>query len=199
MTIAWSQIDVDNGALMRDLAFNLLHSRWIYALPMPLFFALSGTLVYEWFSAFDESAAIAANFVVSAIVLLPVAALSRGAGALSPLNEQSARAILMLLAGTLAAAVAGRVIYQKALTATKNDNGYVTMYFLLIPGISALISLPLSTWIPTLKFVPDPLFVVGMGCVSGPLALLSLSTRSRRSASVRAFLWRRLRTEQRKA
>ena len=42
--------------------------------------------------------------------------------------------------GTLAAAAAGRVFYQLSLTATRNDNGYVTMFFLLIPGISSLIS-----------------------------------------------------------
>ena len=35
------------------------------ALPMPIFFALSGTLVYDWFARFDEGAAIAANFLVS--------------------------------------------------------------------------------------------------------------------------------------
>ena len=74
MAIAWSQIDLDPQAVVS----SLLHSRWIYALPMPAFFALSGTLVYEWFSDFDEAAAIGANFVVSAIVLLPVALVSSG-------------------------------------------------------------------------------------------------------------------------
>jgi hypothetical protein len=32
---------------------------------------LSGTLVFEWFSELDEQAAIAANFVVSSLVLIP--------------------------------------------------------------------------------------------------------------------------------
>ena len=79
--------------------------------------------------------------------------------------------------GTLAAAAAGRIFYQLSLTATRNDNGYVTMFFLLIPGISALISLPLSRWIPTLTFVPGPTFVIGMACVSAPLVVLSLGVR----------------------
>jgi hypothetical protein len=43
---------------------------------MPAFFALSRTLVYHWFSDFDEPAAIAANFVVSSFVLIPVAAMT---------------------------------------------------------------------------------------------------------------------------
>ena len=48
--------------------------------------------------------------------------------------------------GTLAASAAGQVFYKMALTATKNDNGYVTMFFLLIPALSALISFMLSHW-----------------------------------------------------
>ncbi len=178
MAIAWSQIDADNQALARDVLSNLLHSRWIYALPMPVFFALSGTLVFEWFSAFDEKAAIAANFVVSAIVLLPLAAVVSGFDVPSarPI-EPSAGAVALLIAGTLAAAAAGRVSYQRALTATRNDNGYVTMFFLLIPGISAFVSLPLSKWIPSLTFFAGPVFAIGLGCVSAPLAVLAFFTR----------------------
>jgi hypothetical protein len=177
MMIAWSQIDVDNRILVRDVFHDALHSRWIYALPMPVFFALSGTLVYQWFSDFDECAAIGANFVVSAIFLLPVAAISFGLYRPSHLSEQSLAAILMLFAGTLAAAVVGRVFYQLALTATNNDNGYVTMFFLLIPGISALFSLPVSRWVPALIFLPSPGFFVGMAGVSAPLAFLAFSSR----------------------
>jgi hypothetical protein len=182
MAIAWSQIDVDNRVLTHDVIFNLVHSRWIYALPMPAFFALSGTLVYEWFPDFDERAAISANFAVSATLLMPAAAISLEFERQSSLTEQSAAAIAMLLVGTLAAAAAGRLFYQLALTATRNDNGYVTMFFLLIPGISALISLPLSRWIPTLTFVPGPAFVLGLACVSLPLALLSFVSRRARTA-----------------
>ena len=65
MAIAWSQIDVERNELMRDVLKSALHSKWIYALPTPIFFALSGTLVFKWFSEFGEEAAIAANFAVS--------------------------------------------------------------------------------------------------------------------------------------
>jgi hypothetical protein len=44
-------------------------------------------------------------------------------------------AVLLLLIGTLAAAAAGRVFYQVALTVTYNDNGFVTMFFLLVPPL----------------------------------------------------------------
>lgn len=177
MAIAWSQIDLDNRSLANEVLHSLVHSRWIYALPMPAFFALSGTLVFEWFSDFDEAGAIGANFVVSALVLLPVAAVRAGQPAAAPFDERSLAAIALLLIGTLAAAAAGRVSYQLALTATRNDNGYVTMFFLMIPGISALISVPLSRWIPTLNFIPGPAFVLGMACVSAPLAVLSIGSR----------------------
>ncbi len=80
MAIAWSQIDVDSKVLARDVLESFLHSKWIYALPMPAFFALSGTLVYRWFSEFDETAAIAANFVVSSLFLIPLAAFTTGFG-----------------------------------------------------------------------------------------------------------------------
>ncbi|RBP04152.1 hypothetical protein DFR50_14025 [Roseiarcus fermentans] len=178
MAIAWSQIDADGEVLLRDLIASLLHSKWIYALPMPVFFALSGTLVYEWFSDYDEAGAIGANFVVSALVLLPIAAIRSGLGQeASRLSEQSASAIVLLLAGTLAASAAGRLFYQLALTSTKNDNGTVTMFFLLIPAISALISWPLSRWIPTLSFIPGPVFAAGMALVSAPLIVLSFISR----------------------
>ena len=76
MAIAWSQIEVDNHALAQDVIASLFRCKWVYALPMPAFFALSGTLVYEWFSDYDEAGAIGANFAVSALVLLPAAAIS---------------------------------------------------------------------------------------------------------------------------
>ena len=176
MAIAWSQIDGDSKVLARDVLYSFIHSKWIYALPMPAFFALSGTLVYQWFSDFDETAAIAANFVVSSAVLIPLAAVTTDFGQAPRLGEDSTLAILLLLVGTLASSAAGRVSYQMALTATKDDNGYVTMFFLLIPALSAIISLMLSRWIPGLRFIPGPLFFFGMALVTIPLLLLSLTT-----------------------
>jgi hypothetical protein len=149
---------------------------------MPAFFALSGTLVYEWFSDFAESAAIAANFVVSATILIPAAAIGSSFTRPLQLTEEKAAAIGLLFLGTLAAAAAGRLFYQMALSATKNDNGYVTMFFLLIPGITALISLALSRWVPTLTFVSGPGFVLGMACVSGALVILAFFSRRREIA-----------------
>ncbi len=183
MAIAWSQMKVDDHALAQDVIASLLRCKWIYALPMPAFFALSGTLVYEWFSDYDEAAAIGANFTVSALVLLPAAAISTTLGQASHVSEQSALAVVMLLAGTLAASAIGRLFYQLALTETKNDNGAVTMFFLLIPAISALISWPLSRWVPNLSFIPGPAFVVGMALVSAPLLVLSLVSRRDWSAA----------------
>ena len=176
MAIAWSQIDVDSKVLARDVLHSFIHSKWIYALPMPALFALNGTLVYRWFSDFDEPAAIAANFVVSSLVLIPIAALTSDFGQASRLSQPSTMAVLLLLLGTLAGSAAGRVFYQMALTATKDDNGYVTMFFLLIPALSSLISFMLSWWIPGLQFVASAMFFVGVALVTISLFLLSLTS-----------------------
>ena len=175
MAIAWSQIDVESNVLLHDVLKSAMHSKWIYAIPTPIFFALSGTLVFKWFSEFDEQAAVAANFVVSSFVLIPVALVMSDFGRQSRLNEESTIAILLLLAGTLANSAAGRVFYQKALTATQNDNGYVTMFLLLMPALSALISFPLSRWIADLRFISAPPFFIGMALVTIPLLALSLA------------------------
>jgi drug/metabolite transporter (DMT)-like permease len=176
VAIAWSQIDIDSKILARDVIESFIHSKWIYALPMPALFALSGTLVYRWFPEFDESAAIAANFVVSSLVLIPIAALTSDFGQAPHLSQPSTMAVLFLFVGTLAGSAAGRVFYQMALTATKDDNGYVTMFFLLIPALSALISFVLSRWIPGLQFTASILFIVGTALVTIALGLLSLAS-----------------------
>jgi drug/metabolite transporter (DMT)-like permease len=177
MAIAWSQIDVDSKILARDVLESFIHSKWIYALPMPAFFALSGTLVYRWFSDFDETAAIAANFVVSSLVLIPLAALTSNFGQALHSTQPPTVAVLLLLLGTLAGSAAGRVFYQMALTATKDDNGYVTMFFLLIPALSSLLSFMLSWWIPGLQFVPSAMFFVGLALVTIALLMLWLASR----------------------
>jgi hypothetical protein len=173
MAIAWSQIKSSNSVVARGVLESIMHSHWIYAIPMPVFFALSGTLVFKWFSKFDEGAAIAANFVVSALILIPATVVMSDINPVSYMKEESTVAILLLLLGTLASSAAGRVFYQIALTATDNDNGFVTMFFLLIPVISSLISIPLSWWIPTLQVIVGPLFVFGMALVTIPLFVFS--------------------------
>ena len=176
MAIAWSQIDVDNKVLAREVLESFIHSKWIYALPMPAFFALSGTLVYRWFSDFDETAAIAANFAVSSLILIPLAAFTTGFGQALQSTQPPTVAVLLLMLGTLAGSAAGRVFYQMALTATEDDNGYVTMFFLLIPALSSLISFMLSRWIPGLQFVPSAMFFVGLALVTISLLMLWLAS-----------------------
>jgi membrane protein implicated in regulation of membrane protease activity len=63
-----------------------------------------------------------------------------------------------------------------ALTATEDDNGYVTMFFLLIPALSSLISFMLSWWIPGLQFVPSAMFLVGLALVTISLLMLWLAS-----------------------
>jgi drug/metabolite transporter (DMT)-like permease len=176
MTVAWSQIDSSNELLFKDVVESILHSRWAYAIPMPIFFALSGTLVGRWFSQFDEAATIAANFVVSAFILIPTTLLISYLHPGPSVDEQKMSAVLLLLLGTLAAAAAGRVFYQVALTATHNDNGFVTMFFLLVPALSCLISVPLSWWIPELRFIARPAFFVGLLLITAPLILFLLKS-----------------------
>jgi drug/metabolite transporter (DMT)-like permease len=176
MIVAWSQIDASNDLLLRDLVDSVLHSRWAYAIPMPIFFALSGTLVGQWFSEYDEAATIAANFVVSAFILIPVTLFISHLHANFALDDQELSAILLLLLGTLAASAAGRVFYQVALTSTHNDNGFVTMFFLLIPALSSLITVPLSWLVPDLRFVIGPLFFLGLGMITIPLVLFLLKS-----------------------
>jgi len=162
MIVAWSQMDNSNGALLQDLAKDFLRRTWMYAIPVPIFFALSGTLVGHWFSQFDEAATIAANFVVSALILIPSTVVLSYLEPPLPFGVEATDAVLLLMLGTLASAAAGRVFYQVALTATGNDNGFVSMFFLLVPGLSALVSVPLSRWIPVLRFGADPMFFFGL-------------------------------------
>jgi drug/metabolite transporter (DMT)-like permease len=187
MAIAWSQIDVDSKVLARDVLESFIHSKWIYALPMPAFFALSGTLVYRWFSEFDETAAIAANFAVSSLILIPLAAFTTGFGQALHSTQPPTVAVLLLLLGTLAGSAAGRVFYQMALTATEDDNGYVTMFFLLIPALSSLISFMLSWWIPGMQFVPSAMFFVGLALVTISLLMLCLASRRKSEDSDSLF------------
>jgi drug/metabolite transporter (DMT)-like permease len=169
MIVAWSQIDQSNDLMLKDLIESVFHSRWAYAIPMPIFFALSGTLIGKWFADFEESAIIAANFVVSGMVLIPATILIGHWHTAPAIDGDAKFAILLLLIGTLAAAAAGRVFYQVALTATHNDNGFVTMFFLLVPALSALITVPLSWWIKDLRFVIGPMFFVGLVLITAPL------------------------------
>jgi drug/metabolite transporter (DMT)-like permease len=175
MLIAVSQVNDAKGASFSELLESLVHGSWKYAIPIPIFFALSGTLVGRWFRGFDEAGSIAANFVVSAGILIP-AALIMGGRPL-PSGSEGNFAALLLVVGTLAAGAAGRVVYQMALTATENDNGFVTMFFLFVPGLSSLISFVLSSWISDLHFAAGAMFFVGLALVAVPLFVFSMKSR----------------------
>jgi drug/metabolite transporter (DMT)-like permease len=174
MIVAFSQIQTDSSTLKRDLLYSLFHSRWALALPMPIFFALSGTLVYKWFKDYDEGAAISANFIVSAAVLIPATLFVAHGSILPRLSSADTPAIFMLLIGTLASSAAGRVFYQSALSATHNDNGFVTMFFLAIPVISAIVTWSLSLWITDLRLQLSLRFFEGLLLVVAPLIVFSL-------------------------
>ena len=180
MMVAISQIETDASTLTRDLVYSLFHRRWALAIPMPVFFALSGALVYKWFRAYDEGAAVAANFLVSAAALIPVAAFFAHGSIVPPMDERNVSALLLLLIGTLASSASGRIFYQLALKATQNDNGFVTMFFLAIPVLSAILTWPLSFWIPGLTIRSPPSFWIGMALVTAPLVVFSKATIQKR-------------------
>jgi drug/metabolite transporter (DMT)-like permease len=173
MIVAWSQMDNSSGHLLEEIIGNFWRRTWMYAIPVPIFYALSGTLVGHWFSDFDEGATIAASFVVSSVILIPATIIMSSLRPTVVIDGPTMYAILLLMLGTLAAAAAGRVFYQVALRNTGNDNGFVTMFFLLIPGITALISIPLSWWIADLRFIVDPLFFLGLALITASLFLFS--------------------------
>lgn len=175
MLIAASQLNDAKGTSLSELLDSFVHGSWKYAIPIPIFFALSGTLVGQWFRGFDEAASIAANFVISAGILIPATLVMGGWPV--PSGSGSNFAALMLLAGTLAAGAAGRVFYQIALTTTDNDNGFVTMFFLFVPGLSSLISLVLSSWISDLHFTAGSMFLVGLALIAAPLFVFSMKSR----------------------
>jgi drug/metabolite transporter (DMT)-like permease len=174
MIVTWSQTDNSSG---ESLAQAILHGSWYYAVPLPIFFALSGTLVGRWFSKFEEPASIAVMFVLSAVILIPGALLVSYLRSESYTNQADLPAIALLLLGTVFAAAAGRVVYQMALTATNNDNGFVSMFLLLVPAVTCLVSIPMSWWIPELKIVAGPAFFLGLLLIAAPLfAFFSLQS-----------------------
>ena len=174
MTVAWSQIGQADRPDLGQLADSAMHGTWLYAVPVPICTALGGTLVCKWFSRYDESATIAANFLVSTLFLVPAAGLLLYLR--SELHFDQVLPIILMITGTVVAASIGRVVYQIALSVTENDNGFVTMFFLLIPVLTALISLVLSWWIPDLHFAVSLMFYVGLAAVSASLLFFSLKS-----------------------
>jgi drug/metabolite transporter (DMT)-like permease len=172
--VAWSQVGEANQPDLSQLAESAMHGTWLYAIPVPICSALGGTLVCKWFAKYDESAAIAANFFISVLVLIPVAGFILCWR--SDVNFGQIVPVILMIAGTIVAASVGRVLYQIALGVTGNDNGFVTMFFLLIPALTALISIPLSWWISDLHFAVSWMFYVGLVVVSASLLFFSLKS-----------------------
>ncbi|HXE25932.1 MAG TPA: hypothetical protein VN637_13675 [Roseiarcus sp.] len=174
MAVAWSQLGDRGMSTVGELADNFVHGSWVYAIPVPLCSALGGTLVGKWFGAYDESAAIAANFLTANVILIPgCLALLAWRG---ELQFEQLPAMALMVFGTIVAASVGRVVYQIALTVTGGDNGFVTMFLNLVPALTALISLALSHWIADLHFVIDPMFFLGSAVIAASLALFSFKS-----------------------
>ena len=174
MLVAWSQVGEANRPDLSQLADSAMHGTWLYAIPVPICTALGGTLICKWFAKYDESAAIAANFCVSAVILIPVVGFFLYWR--SDLHFGQVVAVILMIAGTIIAASVGRVLYQIALSVTGADNGFVTMFFLLIPALTALISFALSWWISDLHFAVSWMFYVGLVVVSTSLLFFSLKS-----------------------
>ena len=175
MAVAWSQLPEAGRPTMGELAQNLLHSGSLYAVPVPICTALGATLIHRWFAKYDEAAAIAANFFVANVILIPATVLILYSRSELQFGDQFA-AIGLMITGTIIAASVGRIFYQVALTVTGGDNGFVTMFFNLVPALTALVSLVMSYWIAALHFAVDPIFFVGLGLIAASLTVFSLQS-----------------------
>ena len=174
MTVAYSQAPGESSGLAGMLA----RGSWYFAIPVPMFTALSGTLVGLWFKDRRDSAAIAAALIVPACALIPATSLYlliHGDG-----FGFDVKAAALLVAGAVSAAAVGRLLYQLALSRTGQDNGFVTMFFLLGPALSGLYSWALSPWIATARFNANPSYFAGLAVTAA--ALFYFVSRARRNA-----------------
>jgi hypothetical protein len=85
-------------------------------------------------------------------------------------------AIVLLVIGTITAASIDRVFYQIALSATGEDNGFVSMFLNLVPALSALLSFLLSFWIADLRFRANWLYFGGLLLIAASLFIFSLKS-----------------------
>ena len=150
------------------------------ALPVPVLWALSGSFVGKWFSDFDDSACIAVTFAMAAAIVIPIALAVAYSRSGLQISADALPAVALLAVGTILATGVGRVVYQKSLTVTDNNNGFVSIFFLLIPAFTCLLSLGMSPWIEELKFTIGPMFFVGLLLIAAPILVFSF--KSQRSA-----------------
>jgi drug/metabolite transporter (DMT)-like permease len=174
MAVAWSQLGDAGKPTLGQLANNFLEGSWVYAIPIPLCSALGGTLVGKWFGKYNESAAIAANFVFANVILIPSCLVLLAWR--DELTFAQLPAMILMIVGTILASSIGRVVYQISLTVTGGDNGFVTMFWNLVPALTALVSLTLSHWIPDEHFVMDGTFFLGSALIGASLLLFSLKS-----------------------
>ena len=151
MTIAlWSQVGEVNRPVLSKLAESAMHGTWLFAIPVR-----SARRWEERWSA-NGSPNTTSPLPSRRISLSQLFVLIPTAGCIlywrSELNFGQVIPVILMVAGTIVAASVGRVLYQIALSVTGNDNGFVTMFFLPIPALTALISIPLSWWISDLHF-----------------------------------------------
>ena len=85
-------------------------------------------------------------------------------------------AVALMIVGTIIAASIGRIFYQISLTVTGGDNGFVTMFWNLVPALTALISFAMSWWIADLHFAADPMFFLGLALIAASLTIFSLKS-----------------------
>ena len=175
MAVAWSQIGEASRPTIGELADNFLHGSWIYAVPVPICTALGGTLIAKWFAKYQESAAVAANFFVANVVLIPATVLILYRRSELEFDAQFV-AVALMIAGTIIASSVGRILFQISLTVTGGDNGFVTMFWNLVPALTALVSLAMSWWIADLHFAVDPVFFLGLALIAASLMLFSLKS-----------------------
>jgi hypothetical protein len=173
MAVTWSQ--VSDRLSMDMLIASFFGGTWIYALPVPIFTALGGTLIALWFGRYDQSAAIASNFLFANVLLIPSTLfILHRRGELG--FDGQTLAIVLMIVGTIIAASVGRVFYQVGLIVTAGDNGFISMFLNLVPALTALVSLALSWEIPVLHFAFDAWFFVGLALIAVSLALFSLKS-----------------------
>ena len=175
MAVAWSQAAKTSEPTMSLLEESFLHGSWIYAVPVPICTVLGGTLIGKWFAKYQESAAVAANFLVSSVVLIPTTVLLLYSRSELQFHDETT-AIILMIAGTIIAASVGRVLYQVALTVTGGDNGFVSMFSNLVPALTAFISLAMSFWLAALHFTVDRVFLLGLALSVGSLFFFTLKS-----------------------
>jgi hypothetical protein len=172
---AWSQLPESAQPTMSELAENLRYGGWLWIIPVPICSALGGTLMHRWFARYEESATVAANFFVANIVLIPATVVILYLRSELEFDAQFV-AVALMIAGTIIAASVGRIMYQITLTVTGGDNGFATMFWNLVPALTALISLAMSRWIPDLHFAAVPIFFLGLALIAACLLIFSLAS-----------------------